>query len=58
MNGKVIRGITTGAIIGVTAGMMMAPQMSRGTRRRLKRNGRNVLNTAEEVYDTLMDWIR
>lgn len=58
MNGKFIRGITTGAIIGVTAGMMMAPQMSRGTRKRLRRNSRNVLNTAEEVYDTLMDWMR
>ncbi len=58
MNGKLIRGITTGAIIGVTAGMMMAPQMSRGTRRRLKRNGRNALNTAEGIYDVLMDWMR
>lgn len=58
MNGKFVRGITTGAIIGVTAGMMMAPQMSRGTRKRLRRNGRNVLNTAEEVYDTLMDWMK
>ncbi|MCY6355086.1 YtxH domain-containing protein [Clostridium sp. ZS2-4] len=58
MNGKFVRGITTGAIIGVTAGMMMAPQVSRSTRKRMKKNGRNMLNTAEEVYDTFMDWMR
>lgn len=58
MNLKFMRGITTGAVIGVAAGMLMAPQMSRGTRRRLKRNGRVMMNTAEGIYDTVMNLSR
>ncbi|MCY6370952.1 YtxH domain-containing protein [Clostridium ganghwense] len=58
MKAKFIRGMTTGAIIGVTAGMLLVPQMNRSTRKRLRRGSRNMLNTAEDAYDTFMNWMR
>ena len=58
MFGRVIKGITAGAIIGAAAGMMILPQMDRGTRRRLKKTGRVVRNTAGNAYDNMRSFIR
>ena len=51
MRGKFIRGITTGAIIGATAGMMIMPQLSRTSQRKIKKSGRMLMNFAEDIYD-------
>ncbi|WMJ80804.1 YtxH domain-containing protein [Clostridium sp. MB40-C1] len=58
MRAKFVRGMTAGAVLGMTAGMLLVPQMNRGTRKRLRRNGRNMIHTVEGVYDTIMDWAR
>jgi len=46
MNNRFLSGITAGAIIGATAGMLIVPQLDRGTRRRLKRTSRNMMGMA------------
>ena len=48
MRGRLMS-LTTGAIIGVAAGALLVPQLDRNTRRRLKRTGRIVKSTAEDV---------
>lgn len=49
MAGRFIKGLTTGAIIGAAAGMMMVPEMSRKTRKMIKRSNRTMMNTAEKM---------
>lgn len=51
--GKYINGITTGAIVGATIGMMIAPQLDRNTRKRLKRTGKRMVNMAGDLYDKM-----
>jgi len=55
MRGGFIKGITAGAIIGATAGMMMVPQMSRRTRKMVRRNSKMFMNRAEDVFDNIKD---
>ena len=50
--------LTTGAILGAAAGALLVPQMDRNTRRRLKRTGKMVKHTAEDMYDTMRHWNR
>lgn len=54
---RFIKGLTTGAIIGATAGLMMLPDMDRKTRKRLMRGRKTVMNKAEDVMDSVMHWI-
>jgi gas vesicle protein len=49
-----VKGITTGAIIGAAAGMLMAPQMNKNTRRRLRRSGDMLMGIMGEVYDDVV----
>lgn len=53
MAGRFIKGLTTGALIGAAAGMMMVPEMSRKTRKMLKRSNRTMMNTAENLVDAM-----
>ncbi len=53
MTGRFIKGLTTGAIIGAAAGMMMVPEMSRKTRKMIKRSNRTMMNTAENIVDAM-----
>lgn len=57
MRGRMMS-LTTGAILGAAAGMLLVPQLDRGTRRRIKRTGKLVKNTAEDMYDTMKHWNR
>ncbi|QGU95817.1 YtxH domain-containing protein [Clostridium bovifaecis] len=56
MNGFV-KGLTTGAVIGATAGMMMVPGMDRKTRKRLMRGRKTAMHKAENMMDMMMNWI-
>jgi gas vesicle protein len=56
--GKFINGITTGAIVGATIGMMVAPQLDRNTRKRLKKTGKKMVNVAGDLYDNMMNMSR
>lgn len=54
---KFMTTITTGAIIGVVASAMLAPNMDRSTRRRVKRSGKMVKNMAGDIFDSVRDYI-
>lgn len=56
--GKFIRGITTGAIIGAVAGVMIYPGMDRTTRKRIERSGKMVKNAAGEILDNMRGWTK
>lgn len=58
MRAKFIKGMTTGAIIGAAAGMMLIPNMDRGTRRKIKRSTRTMRNTAENMYDSMRNFMK
>ena len=57
MHGKFISTITTGAIIGAVASAMLIPNMDRSTKRRVKKTGKIVKNIAEDMYDSMKDYI-
>ncbi|MBU3190651.1 YtxH domain-containing protein [Clostridium bowmanii] len=57
MGGKFISTITTGAIIGVVASAMLMPNMNRSTKRRVRKTGKIVKNMAEDVFDSMKDYI-
>lgn len=54
--GKFMKGITTGAIIGAVAGLMMYPGMDRTTRKKIQRSGRMVKNATEDMFDNMRGW--
>jgi len=49
-----IKNIATGALIGATAGMLIAPQLNRNTRKRLRRSGDMLMEFAGDIYDEVM----
>lgn len=53
-----MRSMTMGAIIGAAAGMLVVPHLDRSTRRRIRKTGRVILNTAGDVYDMMKDMNR
>lgn len=53
-----VKGITTGAIIGAAAGMLMAPQMNKNSRRRLRRSGDMMMGIVGDIYDDVMKKMR
>lgn len=58
MSRKFIRGMATGAFIGISAGMLLIPQMDRATRKKLRRGSKNMIDTVENVYDTFVDLVK
>ncbi|OFI00003.1 YtxH-like protein [Clostridium acetireducens DSM 10703] len=55
---KFIRGITAGAVVGAVAGMMFAPRLDRGTRRRLRRSAKYMKGFAQDAYGGMRDMMR
>lgn len=49
-----IKNVTTGAIIGAAASMLIAPQLNRNTRKRLRRSSDMMMGLMGDVYDDLM----
>jgi len=58
MRARYLKGVTTGIMIGFTAGMMFIPQADRTTRKKMKKSARVVRNTAEDVYDYMKHIVR
>lgn len=58
MTGKFIAGVTAGTIIGITAGVMMSPEMDRNTKRRLRRSGRYMMEAAGEAFHDIRYMMR
>jgi len=57
MHSRFLSTITTGAIIGVVASAMLIPNMDRSTKRRVRKTGKMVKNMAEDMYDSVKDYI-
>lgn len=58
MNMGFIKGITTGAIIGTAAGMLISPQLNKHTRRRLRKSGDMMVGVMGDIYDDLVRKMR
>jgi gas vesicle protein len=57
MHSRFVSTITTGAIIGAVASAMLIPNMDRSTKRRVRKTGKMVKNMAEDMYDSVKDYI-
>lgn len=57
MRGRFIKGVTTGALIGAAAGMLMAPDLNRSTRKRIKKSRHMINNAAEDIFHNIKHWI-
>lgn len=58
MKMNTMKSMATGALMGVAAGMIMSPQIDRGTKRRIKKTGKVFRNTAEDMYDNVKGWMK
>ena len=51
MRGKFI----TGALLGAAVGMMMLPEMDRGTRRKIRRTAKMFRHAAGDMFEDIRD---
>lgn len=58
MTGRFIKGMAAGLMVGAAAGMMLLPEMDRGTKRKIKRTARVVKDVAGDAYDNMKGWTR
>ncbi|WP_185903648.1 hypothetical protein [Hathewaya massiliensis] len=58
MGTKFIRGMTTGALMGMAAAMMMNPSMDRRTKRKMRRAARNITSTTGDMFNSVMGMMR
>ena len=59
MNGGFTRGLIIGSIIGASVSMMMNPDMMKGrNRRRMMRNGRNMIRKSGTLISGLVEMLR
>ncbi|ABS33116.1 YtxH domain-containing protein [Clostridium botulinum] len=58
MNNRFLSGIAAGAILGATAGMLIVPQLDRGTRRRIKRTSRTMMGMAGNMMGNMRGIMR
>lgn len=58
MNNRYIRAIASGIMIGTAAGMLLVPQLDRNTKKRIRRTGKMMRDTAEDMYDNMRGWMR
>ena len=58
MRGRFISGLTTGAMIGAAASLLVMPQMSYGTRRKVSRTSRRIVDRAGDWINDIKDYSR
>ncbi|MFD3156016.1 YtxH domain-containing protein [Haloimpatiens sp. FM7330] len=58
MRRKLMNGVTVGAVMGMAAGILVASNMNRNTRKRIKKTGKRVRNVAEDFYDNMSGYVR
>lgn len=56
--GRMIKSLMVGTMLGVTAGIMVLPQLDRRTQRAIRRSGKRVLGMAENAYENMMDHMK
>ncbi|WP_138207772.1 YtxH domain-containing protein [Haloimpatiens lingqiaonensis] len=50
MKVRMMNKMTIGAIAGIATGLMVASNMDRRTRKRIRKVGKRMINSAEELY--------
>jgi len=53
-----LKGVTTGAMIGAAAGMLIAPQLNKNSRKRLRRSGDMMMGIMGDIHDDIMRKMR
>lgn len=53
-----MKGMTTGAIIGATVGVLVIPRLNEHSRRRLRKSGDMVMGMMGDAYDGMMRKMR
>jgi heme O synthase-like polyprenyltransferase len=54
MKAKYVRGMIAGTMIGVGAATALTNSMSRGTKRKMKRTTKKIMNSAQDVMGGVM----
>lgn len=57
MRGKFIKGITTGALIGAAAGILIAPDLNRNTKRKIRKSRHLISNATEDIFHNMRHWM-
>lgn len=55
---RMLKGMVTGAVIGMAVSAVVLPQLDRRTQRNMKRVGRRALNMAEDACDMVMGYMK
>ena len=55
---RMLKGMATGAVIGMAVSAVVLPQLDRRTQRNMRRVGRRALNMAEDACDMVMGYMR
>ena len=55
---RMLKGMATGAVIGMAVSAVVLPQLDRRTQRNMRRVGRRALNMAEDACDRVMTYMR
>ncbi len=50
LKGRMMNKMTVGAMIGIATGLIVASNMDRSTRKRIRKAGKRMRNTAEDLY--------
>lgn len=53
-----LKGVTTGAMIGAAAGMLIVPQLNKSSRKRLRRSGDMMMGIMGDIHDDIMRKMR
>ncbi|EJP6472700.1 YtxH domain-containing protein [Clostridium sp. FAM 1755] len=58
MRNGFLSGVTTGIVLGATAGMLIVPQLDRSTRKKIRRTSRTMIGMAGNVAGNMRSMMR
>lgn len=56
--GRMVKSLMLGTMLGVTAGIMVLPQLDRKTQKAIRRGSKRVMGMAENAYENMMGHMR
>ena len=55
---RMLKGMATGALVGMAVSAVILPQLDRKTQKSLRRVGKRALNIAEDACDMVMGYMK
>ena len=55
---RMLKGMATGALVGMAVSAVILPQLDRRTQKSLRRVGKRALNMAEDACDMVMGYMK